>query len=340
MALVLCVGMVPAQALAEQATSQVVEGTYAFTSTRDNNRQQEDSFTFREGCFMRSSFLGCSHLAELSAQASLASASCFVDQNGSPAYDTDRNVSGLFQAMGFKDVEANSYARANTLPSSIGAVVGRRSLAENDKTYTLLALAVRGVGYQREWVGNVSVGEGNIHQGFKDARDEVLRFVRSYVQEHEITGSLKVWVSGHGRGGAVANLVAGFFAGGGTPYLGDAVSITPEDVYCYTFAAPAVIKAGVSKAEELAVSAARGSDYALDTPGDAYQPVVDGALDPCDANVYGGVRNLVYAYDVVPLALPASWGFLRYGADLAPDYGLAGMDNMATELAGLNQTAY
>ena len=51
------------------------------------------------------------------------------------------------------------------------------------------------------------------------ARDEVLRFVKQYIETGSIEGNLKLWIAGRSRGAAVSNLLAGFFAGGGIEYF-------------------------------------------------------------------------------------------------------------------------
>ena len=44
---------------AETDDTFVTEGTYHFTTNSGNVSQCEDSFIYRDDCFMRSSFLGC-----------------------------------------------------------------------------------------------------------------------------------------------------------------------------------------------------------------------------------------------------------------------------------------
>jgi uncharacterized repeat protein (TIGR02543 family) len=178
-------------------------------------------------------------------------------------------------------------------------------------------------------------------QGFKDARDEVLRFVRNYVASHGITGNVKVWTTGHSRGGTIANLVGGFFAGGGATYLGEGVSIAPEDVYCYGFGNISSVKTGTSKAEELSVSAARGGAYeGRDTPGEAYVSTAEGVLDPQNASVYGGIRNYVCKDDLISMLPPSSWGFVRYGKDCPVDGGVAKAEDMLNELVNISASTY
>lgn len=292
---------------------------------------------------MQSSFVENTHLAELSAQVSLASVGWFGDP-GDPyeddTHDTGHNIRGMLESMGFSDVQTNGYYSSQTLPDSVGVAVGRRSLTVGNKSYTLLAVAIRSAGYKREWMGDFTVGSGNMTQGFLDARDEALRFVRQYVADHSITGNVKLWVAGHSRGAAVANMVGGFFVGGGASYLGKNVTIDPKDVYCYCFATPAAVKSGMPKAEELSVAGARGGVYNMDTAGDAYVSTATGTLDPTDTSIYGGIRTYQNEYDFVPLLPPTSWGFTRYGASCALDGGVVSAQDMATEFAAINGDMY
>ena len=328
---------------ADTDASYVTSGTYSYTSNKYSNIQGNDSFTFREDCFMRSSHLGCCHLYELSATAALASVSRYGE--GPDPYEIDpsnnaQNIKKLLSDMGFSDVETNKYYTLEKLEDSAAVCVGHRQIEAFGKTYTLLAVIPRSAGYKREWVGNFTVDGGDIHAGFKAGRDEILRYVKQYIGEKGISGDLKVWTAGHSRGSALANLVAGFFAGGGIEYFGDGVSITPEDVYCYTFANPTVIKDGVSKSEELSVEGARGGVYENDTPGEAYAFAGGGVVNVRDA-IYNGIRNYPLPYDVITMLPPEVWGFTLYGQILSADAdGAVSVDDMLAQLQQISPYAY
>lgn len=334
----------PAYVRAEETDeSFVTEGTYSYTSNENHNIQEEDSFSFRKDCFMRSSYLGCYHLYELSASAAIATASRYGDAED--PYEVDpsgnaENIVKMLQDMGFEDVETNKYYTLEKLDDSAGVAVGHMSIEVSGKEYTLLAIMPRSAGYKAEWVGNFTVGDGDIHEGFKAARDEILRFVKQYMEENGISGDLKVWTAGHSRGSALSNMVAGFFAGGGIGYFGDGVSITPEDVYCYTFADPTVIKNGADRNEELSVAGYRGGVYADDTPGEAYAYEGGGTVDVKD-EIYDGIRNYPLSYDLITMLPPEDWGFTLYGQIFDPD-GLEGLtpEDMLEELKPLNTYAY
>lgn len=344
LALLLLIWSFPTRALAmETDSSFVTDGSYSFTSNEGSNIQAQDTFEFREDCFMRSSHLGCCHLYELSASAALASTSWYgdeVDPYEVDPSDNARNIKDMLDAMGFEDVETNAYYTLEKLEDSAGVCVGHQQVEAFGKTYTLLAIIPRSAGYKREWAGNFTVGDGDIHEGFKEGRDEILRYVKSYINEHGITGSLKVWTTGHSRGSALANILGGFFAGGGIDYFDGVVSITPEDVYCYTFANPTVIKDGASKNEELSVAGARGGVYKNDTLGEAYTYTSGGTVDVNDS-IYAGIRNYPLSYDVITMLPPEEWGFTLYGQTLPADGdGAVTVENMLAELATISPFAY
>ena len=342
LALALVVSSLSLPVWGEQAP-ETITGTYQFTSCKDDNRQLTDEFVWRDDCFTRSSYLGCSHLTLLSAQAAQASASYYgpeVDHFEVDCSDASHNIREMLESMGFTDYAENDWYNREKQENSMGVAVAVRQISAGDEEYTLLAIVPRSAGYKREWVGDFTIGGGNIHEGFKQARDEVLRFVRQYMEENEVQGALKVWTMGHSRGGAVANMVAAFFAGGGIGYFGDQVSIAPEDVYCFGFATPRMIKAGTKKAEELSVSAQRGDEYAVDTPGEEWISDAEGELDPQE-EIYGGIRNYPLDYDLVTLLPPEKWGFTYYGQVCRTDGdGLVSVADMLEELKVLSPVKY
>ena len=230
LALVLVLGCLPAAALA--AGSE--EGVYQYTSNENGNKQETDDFQWYDS-FTRSSFEGCDHLRLLSAQVAISSASYYGAEED--AYEQDhsdlgRNVKAMLTAMGFEDVEANAWYAAEAQENSAAVAVGHRSIEADGKAYTLLAVIPRSAGYKQEWAGNFTVGSGLIHEGFKAARDEDLRFVKQYIGAHGITGDIKVWISGHSRGAAVANILGAKL----TDRFG------ADSVYAYTFATPRTVR--------------------------------------------------------------------------------------------------
>lgn len=324
--------------------SQVISGTYQYTSNEISNKQLEDSFEYRDDCFTRSSFLGCEHLETLSSQVAISSGSRYGLEEDKYEIDYSNNaynVENFLRKMDFKDVSTNKYYTLEKEENSGAVAVGHKDIIASGKTYTLLAVIPRSAGYKQEWAGNFNVGDKGIHQGFKAARDEMLRYVKKYIQDNNIEGNLKVWIAGHSRGAAVSNMLGAFFAGGGIEYFGNNVSITPEDVYCYTYATPRTITANIDKNIELSVEGYRGGEeYSNDTIGDSFSYTKGGKVDP-QGKVYGGIRNFISPYDIITLLPFEAWEYTRYGTDISVDHdGKVSESAMLKELKEVSTYAY
>ena len=304
---------------------ETIEITYRFNPgvTEDTGYIPSDTVTWRDDCFTRSSYLGCSHLAELSAAAALSSTP-YADPSLTPAQNeplAPKYVTEFLTAAHFQDVETNKYYTTRQVEDSIGAAIGHKTIVADGRPYTLLAIVIRSANYTQEWAGNFTItggstSEEHFHAGFKAARDEAIRFAAKYMKEHGISGDLKVWIAGHSRGAATSNSIGGFFAGGGEEYfraMNVPVSISPENVYCYTFSTPRTIRPGLTHTEDLSVAGNR-AEYPNDTPGQAYVSTNTGAVDPEDT-CYNGIRNYPKPHDVVPKMPPdiPGWDFTYYG---------------------------
>jgi hypothetical protein len=109
-------------------------------------------------------------------------------------------------------------------------------LTVEKEDYTLLALAIRGGGYEAEWASNVTLGTSGQHQGFHKASQDVLRFLENYIKTHDIKGKIKLWLTGYSRGAATANLLAGELnSGRKLPQ----VELASSDLYAFCFESPA-----------------------------------------------------------------------------------------------------
>ncbi|MBE5970170.1 MAG: lipase family protein [Lachnospiraceae bacterium] len=338
--MVMPAGMVSA---AQNSSGMVITGTYQYTSNEGNNIQQTDTFEYRNSCFEESSFTGCTHLEVLSAQVAIASASWYGESQD--AHDTDYsrnayNITDFLTQMQFEDVSTNKYYTLEKEVNSVGVCVGHKKITANGKDYTLLAIVPRSAGYKEEWAGNFTVNDGSIHYGFKAARDEILRYVKQYINDNNISGDIKVWTCGHSRGSALANLIGGFFAGGGIAYFGGKVSITPQDVYCYTYATPRTIKDGASKNEVLSVEGARAeARYANDTPGAAWNYMGGGTIN-IKGDEYSGIRNFILDSDIFTKLPPEDWGFEHYGQDIDATHGQVSDEQVAEKLSTISPYSY
>jgi len=324
-------------------SNEVITGTYHFTATENSAIQRENTFEYRDDCFTHSSFLGCKHLEILSIQAAAASITKYGDENVEYEVDVStgpENIIEFLEEMKFNNISTNKYYTKEMKEHSIGVVVGNKTIVQDGESYTLLAIVPRNAGYKQEWYGDMHLGDGDIHEGFKYARDEILRFVKKYITENGIEGKLKVWISGYSRGAGVADMLGGFLAGGGIAYFGESVSIEPEDIYCYSIGTPNTVKNGLSKNIELSVSGNRNDDdYADDTPGEDYNYTKGGVLDVND-NIYNGIRNIVSPQDFFTIFPPEEYSFTNYGNEINANENLSSIEDYYNELKNISSEIY
>ena len=166
----------------------------------DDYFKQSSYITQRQGLSYNSSLATMSLNLELSAWGSPTQANYLFKSN---------NVKDLLNKLDFKEFEANDDFKFKPTKDSIGAVLANKKLKVDQEDYTLLALAIRGGGYESEWASNVTLGTSGQHQGFDKASQDVLTFLDSYVIKHKIQGKIKLWLTGYSRAAATANLVAG-----------------------------------------------------------------------------------------------------------------------------------
>lgn len=163
------------------------------------------------------------------AVASMAlSAAAYAEAEGGPG------SAAALRALGFENIISYNYLSAVASGADLAAYTfGIKEVKGNrEETAQLVAVIIRGTGEIMEWAGNLNIGSGPEHEGFSKAREELLANLDSYLAAAAGSGELerKFLITGHSRGGAVANLVS-------------ASLLRREDrpeVFGYTFAAPAV----------------------------------------------------------------------------------------------------
>ena len=168
---------------------------------------------------------------------------------------------------------------------SIGVIIGNKKITANGKDYTLIAMAIRGGGYEKEWAGNFTMGLVGDHDGFSSAKLKSLLFLRRYIEEKRITGPIKIWITGYSRAGATANLLGGEInkqiEAGNLKAIGHNVECKRTDVYTYCF----------------------------EVPQGVYEKIKGSKRS------YNNIFNIINPSDPVPLLAPYRYGFSRYGKD-------------------------
>ena len=191
------------------------------------------------------------------------------------------NARNLLKSIGVAEsaIDTNAWFTVRPETDSIGVVSGNKPITVNGQTYTLIAVAMRGGGYGREWASNFTIGETGQHNGFDTAKNNVLDYLKTYIQKQKITGAVKFWVTGFSRAGATANLVSGELDKGYD--FGADITYAPQDVYAYCFEPPAGALVSETRNQE----------------------------------VYYNIFNIVNQSDAVPFVAPSGMGFGRYGID-------------------------
>lgn len=130
------------------------------------------------------------------------------------------SISARLENVGFCDVEFFQYENMNKSDNKAGLVLAF-------KGETLLAV-IRGT-KDEEWYSNFYIGDGSEHAGFSKAADLVIKNIEDYSARHSLDPkNTALFLTGHSRGAAVANLTAARFI--------DKKGF--KDISAYTFACP------------------------------------------------------------------------------------------------------
>lgn len=191
---------------------------------------------------------------------------------------SNKNFFDLMKKIGFENPDCNYYSTHEPLVNSIGVNMATKKIVDGGEKYTLVAVGLRGHGYGNEWGSNLILGYSGDHQGFAEARDNALDYVKEYLAKYNVTGKIKIWLTGYSRSAITANMVGGKIDQGFN--FGKNISFDLDDLYCYTFEAP------------------RGT-----------------ANTACRDSLYYNIHNIVNANDIVPEVSLAKWGHSRFGVD-------------------------
>ena len=231
-AVIIMISLIPVCSFAAEYPTKEILFTYQ--SVNDYNAV----CYYSDGYFAHSSFDFDQSLATMSMSLAM---SAFGSASGGQTEYSDKSVNArsLLLEIGCSkgSIETNDDFTKKPDYDSMGAIIGNKSVTYGGKEYTLVALALRGGGYEAEWANNFTLGADGHHEGFEACRDNALSFLRSYIDEKDISGDIKLWICGFSRSAAVANLLAGAIDDGAV--LSENVRCEAEDVYAYCFEPPA-----------------------------------------------------------------------------------------------------
>ena len=220
------------------------EDTASMQELLDAFPLQEKSYTYLNGEDTDSAYVYYSHALLLqdatSVSGALAKASVALSM---AAYSQD-SINSLMSSMEF-DLYDNTtvYDRSNnklTLYDNdyVAYTIGHTEVTHpvTGETYVIYCVPIKGTSSNAEWFSNFNLGTSDEHEGFRQASLEVYAQLMALFPDDGATDSSHriVWLTGHSRGAACANLIAGWLSASGQTYT------QPERVFGYTFACPAV----------------------------------------------------------------------------------------------------
>ncbi len=173
-----------------------------------NSFTTDVSFSFEDGVFFGDNSI---YLAEL------GKASCVLSMTAySKIRTADKDKLGLSDIMkllSFEDVKTTKLSGKFTDNHITTFTLGHKDIIYQNKKATLLCAVIYGTdGSIKQWSSNFDIGtssESENHNGFDITSERVLAEIDAYISKN-IPKETKpiVWITGHSRGGSVANLCA------------------------------------------------------------------------------------------------------------------------------------
>lgn len=195
---------------------------------------------FKPDLFSESSYEYNPELSELS-----ACLACMVYENDAKDEDQEHErIAKQFQKLGFDpEVSTGEFisrhffedptgnfddkaTRGNYSPSWIV----HKTITINGEDNDLFCVVIRGT-YHKEWIDNFDPGVGTTHMGFERATNFIREKIADCIKNTNPKNKIKILVTGHSRGAAVANLL-------GKRLDDDASNTNRENIYVYTYASP------------------------------------------------------------------------------------------------------
>ena len=201
---------------------------YTYTVSYDSkisagkSKNVNNNFVYHDCFFEKNSLSGVND--------GLAIASANLAAN---AYSGKKSMKNLMEELGYGSFSAYNYTSSETqyLNDYVAYSISEKDMVIGEKTYKTVAVVVRGAPDSfKELNSNFNVGNGDYHYGFKSSADKVLKSLDKYLENYD-KETTKLWLTGHGRGAAVANIVA-------ESLTKSEKYASKENIYAYTFATP------------------------------------------------------------------------------------------------------
>lgn len=140
---------------------------------------------------------------------------------------------------GYNTKKNGAVSMAADAQDTVAYTIGRRIANISGKKRFIYCIVLRGTESASEWLSNIDTGVSSDadHEGFRRTADtlvgEITKFITTKAEDNII------WITGHSRGGAVANLFGAMITNSQNFALRD-------NIYIYTFGSPnTTTKAGI-----------------------------------------------------------------------------------------------
>lgn len=252
------------------------------TGEYDHGTDNADYYIYSDDYFKKSGKVYDPHLSTMSYTLAIASVNSTREEFDEEGYKRkNRNVLALLDDIGFSDISINDDYRKKPTKDSLGIACAHKTIVQDGKAYTLLAIVPRSAGYEAEWGNNFVLGADGNALGFDACAERCLAFAKDYIADQGISGDIKAWTVGYSRGASIANLTAAKLIDDPQGYLGDAVTLDSENLYAYTCGTPS------------------GADVDNDPHNEKY----------------AGIFNSYLETELASAMAPTDMGFARYGTD-------------------------
>ncbi len=227
------------------------DGDKVYKTLMYNDRKSETAvnfeveFTFNDSWFNNPA---TEYNHSLAKTLSVLSGAAYVDKNPG-------NLISTLKEMGF---ESESIIAEYPVPTiedndTAGYVIAKKTVGDKD----VVAVIIKGTGEDEEWYSNFNIGlEGDTHAGFLTASGDVWESLEGFMEN--LGDNVKILVTGHSRGGAVANIIAA--------KLIDSGYATTNNLYAYTFASPLVSTAACEEGYESIFNILSSVDFVTRLP--------------------------------------------------------------------------
>ena len=137
-------------------------------------------------------------------------------------------VKKFFETEQFEDYTPFGYDSEPTA-DSVGYTIAHKEIDDSE----LFAVTIRGFGYGMEWANNFLIGRTGDHEGFIARANDIYTGLQSYISDYIGNKSIKLWITGYSRGGAIANALSSLIL------KNKDINVEQDDMFVYTFEAPA-----------------------------------------------------------------------------------------------------